>query len=71
MPAGVALALAVAVLLCTCLQMSAQAQAPDPASQAGQGPRAKVTNPHGPDDRYMPELPHLYELEADPLHAGV
>jgi hypothetical protein len=46
MPAGVALA--VAALLCTCLQMSAHAQASDPASQAGQGPRAKVTNPHGP-----------------------
>jgi hypothetical protein len=46
MPVGVALALATALFLCTGLQINSHAQ--DPASQAGQGPRAKVTNPHGP-----------------------
>ncbi len=51
-PAG--LVPAVAVILCACLYHSSPARAEEPAaksaqeSQAGQGPRAKVTNPHGP-----------------------
>jgi hypothetical protein len=48
MPGGVAVALAAAAFLWPFAQLSAQAGAPEPASQAGQGPRAKVTNPHGP-----------------------